>query len=187
MKEAAQRKKRCKETQGNEIKCRRTNLTQRSWMAGFSGNPSASEGLPPRRLRTLSSYLLILMIKGAAASGEPWTYWCSKKMIESVCKEVERTRIHHPSSCHFTLGPPRKDSVAARKKEVGPTSICQRSFAWSRLQNRISLSSSYLLGLLAKIKCSICSNQLNLWFSMHSIVWDYSNFLAELWHTDACI
>ena len=49
------------------------------------------------------------------------------------------------------------------------------------------LLSSYLLGLLAKIKCSICSYQLNLWYWMHSILWDYSNFLAERWHTGACI
>ena len=26
---------------------------------------------------------------------------------------------------------------------------------------------SYLLGLLAKIKCSICSYQLNLWYALH--------------------
>ena len=29
--------------------------------------------------------------------------------------------------------------------------------------------SSYLLGLLAKIKCSICSYQLNLWYVAHGV------------------
>ena len=29
---------------------------------------------------------------------------------------------------------------------------------------RVLVIDSYLLGLLAKIKCSICSNQLNRWF-----------------------
>ena len=28
---------------------------------------------------------------------------------------------------------------------------------------------SYLLGLLAKIKCSICSYQLNLWYVTHGV------------------
>ena len=28
-------------------------------------------------------------------------------------------------------------------------------------------SEAYLLGLLAKIKCSICSYQLNLWYLLH--------------------
>ena len=28
---------------------------------------------------------------------------------------------------------------------------------------------SYLLGLLAKIKCSICSYQLNLWYVAHGV------------------
>ncbi len=31
------------------------------------------------------------------------------------------------------------------------------------------LNCSYLLGLLAKIKCSICSYQLNLWYGFHSV------------------
>jgi len=30
---------------------------------------------------------------------------------------------------------------------------------------------SYLLGLLAKIKCSICSYQLNLWYVAHGVTW----------------
>ena len=31
---------------------------------------------------------------------------------------------------------------------------------------------SYLLGLLAKIKCSICSYQLNLWYVAHGVTSD---------------
>ena len=31
------------------------------------------------------------------------------------------------------------------------------------------VGSSYLLGLLAKIKCSICSYQLNLWYVTHGV------------------
>jgi len=30
-------------------------------------------------------------------------------------------------------------------------------------------SQAYLLGLLAKIKCSICSYQLNLWYVAHGV------------------
>ncbi len=67
-----------------------------------------------------------------------------------------------------------------------PQSGARKAKSPSHFKDDHSMQSSYLLGLLAKIKCSICSNQLNLWFSMHSIVWDYSNFLAELWHTGAC-
>ena len=33
-------------------------------------------------------------------------------------------------------------------------------------------SEAYLLGLLAKIKCSICSYQLNLWYLLHGNKWD---------------
>ena len=32
-----------------------------------------------------------------------------------------------------------------------------------------SVSESYLLGLLSKIKCSICSYQLNLWYVAHGV------------------
>ena len=35
-----------------------------------------------------------------------------------------------------------------------------------------ALSKAYLLGLLAKIKCSICSYQLNLWYVAHGVTSD---------------
>ena len=35
-----------------------------------------------------------------------------------------------------------------------------------------ALAKAYLLGLLAKIKCSICSYQLNLWYVAHGVTSD---------------
>ena len=37
-------------------------------------------------------------------------------------------------------------------------------------KGKIGKKKSYLLGLLAKIKCSICSYQLNLWYGNHCVI-----------------
>ena len=37
------------------------------------------------------------------------------------------------------------------------------------LNRRANDAQAYLLGLLAKIKCSICSYQLNLWYVAHGV------------------
>ena len=42
----------------------------------------------------------------------------------------------------------------------------------SAIRAIIDRNKAYLLGLLAKIKCSICSYQLNLWYLLHGNKWD---------------
>ena len=43
---------------------------------------------------------------------------------------------------------------------------------WGSIKDLARLHQAYLLGLLAKIKCSICSYQLNLWYLLHGNKWD---------------
>ena len=48
----------------------------------------------------------------------------------------------------------------------GTHKICS---AQSQCIRNLCSPQSYLLGLLAKIKCSICSYQLNLWYVTHGV------------------
>ena len=73
--------------------------------------------------------------------------------------------------------PPRHQLACAQKRSYGRA-------CWRRKRTE---GSSYLLGLLAKIKCSICSYQLNLWYVAHGVTWDLSElFKPRLGACGAC-
>ena len=72
----------------------------------------------------------------------------------------------------------RKDA-AAKKKELSvfslpgpaPEGLAPTTWPTASLEFGVpgATEQSYLLGLLAKIKCSICSYQLNLWYVTHGV------------------
>ena len=67
-----------------------------------------------------------------------------------------------------------KKKIGAKKKQLGKINWThpakkpiQNSAGVAVFRAPSGLIQAYLLGLLAKIKCSICSYQLNLWYLLH--------------------
>ena len=79
-------------------------------------------------------------------------------------------QLHQPG-CWMCIGKVFTiDFVAAKKKKKKKFffTVFQIFFSVYKY-NCVFLFNSYLLGLLAKIKCSICSYQLNLWYGIHVV------------------
>ena len=94
-----------------------------------------------------------------------------------------RTCAWHQSSAGSSARVPRTGpgtSAKYRSGDIARFSLCDFLFTerarlqrklrrWTVQHLRPNDSQAYLLGLLAKIKCSICSYQLNLWYVAHGV------------------
>ena len=85
------------------------------------------------------------------------------------CRDLFLARFKHPD---------RERATWCHEQHQGSRGVLYFFFflrleliLWGRGYNpeTETLLSSYLLGLLAKIKCSICSYQLNLWYVAHGV------------------
>ena len=100
-------------------------------------------------------------------------------------------RFASPSGKYAYLGERRRPHALKVSKPCGPSisSIDDPQVSWSspsRRPNSRFLPLS-LLGLMAKIKCSICSYQFNIWYAGHSLAHILIWFLAFGQGSEACL
>ena len=81
------------------------------------------------------------------------------------------SEVKHPWACSVLRGGTTRESQVTNVfPDFGPGRAAHNAYRASRcIRAPRSGLQSYLLGLLAKIKCSICSYQLNLWYVAHGV------------------